>query len=319
MDPVIRDAIDAVDVERIRKDVLFLACDPLPCRVLNFVRPGSDTSTLCEADAFIERRLDTLGFDVERDWVPVQAFRPDPTVSWGFQKPDPCDPWFDAVNLQAVRCGTQRVKEVVVLVAHKDSQSWLDQAPGAYDNAVGVAALLEIARLLDGAETACSVMFLFCNEEHWPWTSVAAAEKLAKSPLEALAVLNIDSIGGKQTGPGSEGLYPNVIRFTTAEGKGLADFIGRLNRRYRIGISHSTARCEIPNDDDGSFIMAGIPRSVLFIGSYPYADPNYHTVTDTVDRIDFENVRRATQLALATVIAIGRCSEPDGSKDLTGL
>ena len=59
-----------------------------------------------------------------------------------------------------------------------------------------------------------------------------------------------------------------------------------------------------PNDDDGSFVNAGIAPSVLLIGSFPYADPNYHTVHDKPSLVDIENVRRSTQLALATVLSL---------------
>jgi hypothetical protein len=37
-------------------------------------------------------------------------------------------------------------------------------------------------------------------------------------------------------------------------------------------------------------------------GSFPYADPNYHTVHDKPESVDLVNVKLATQLTLASVI-----------------
>jgi len=94
----------------------------------------------------------------------------------------------------------------------------------------------------------------------------------------------------------------NVTRYSTPEGKSLADLMTRLNSHFGIGLLQNAYFLEIPNDDDGSFIRAGIPAAVAVLGSFPYAEPHYHLLTDTPDRVDIENVRLATQLALATVL-----------------
>ncbi len=39
--------------------------------------------------------------------------------------------------------------------------------------------------------------------------------------------------------------------------------------------------------------------AVANIGSYPYADPNYHLESDTPDLVDIENVAMATRASLA--------------------
>ena len=45
-----------------------------------------------------------------------------------------------------------------------------------------------------------------------------------------------------------------------------------------------------------------MPCAVLNIGSFPYADPNYHTPGDIPECVDLGNVRLSTQLCLATVL-----------------
>lgn len=300
----IREILHAVDSERIRRDLFHLASDPLPCRTLNYSLPGHEKCTLHEADDFITGILNKGGFGIATETVPVQAFVPDPTVAWGFRKPLAHEPWFDAVNIIATKGGRSSPTEAVVVVAHKDSQSWLNCGPGAYDNTVGVASLLEISRVLSRCELDRTAKLLFCNEEHWPWTSVDAARRMAESDLDIVAVLNIDSIGGKSSADFEEGRLTSVTRFSTPEGEKLADLIAEINGAYEIGLEQWKVEAERPNDDDGSFINAGIAPAVLLIGSYPYADPNYHTLNDTPDKVDIENVRRATQLAVATVLTL---------------
>ncbi len=297
-----RRLVSRVDAARISTDLFYLSHDPIPCRTLNYVIPGHAQCTLYETDDYVAARLSELGYAIERQTVPVQAFVPDDSVPWGFRKPVATEAWYDAVNLLAVRRGSSKPEEIVLLVAHKDSQSWLDVAPGACDNAVGVCALLEIARIVADHELNRSIGFLFCNEEHWPWTSVAAAQRLAASGNDLVCVLNVDSIGGKSAS--MLGRFPGCVRYTTDEGEKVAKLAHTLNGVFGIGLEHSIHRAEVPNDDDGSFINAGILPSVMFIGSYPYADPNYHTVNDRPDLVDVENARRATQLVLATAVRI---------------
>lgn len=300
----IGDILQAVSAERIRRDVFYLAHDPLPCRTLNYVVTGHEKCTLYEADDFITQVLRSGGYHIESEAVRVQPFVADPSAAWGFRKPIPGEPSYDAVNILASKPGTSGSSETLLILAHKDSKSWLDCAPGAYDNAVGVAALLEISRVIRRLELRRNLMLLFCNEEHWPWTSVEAATRIARSDLEIVGVLNVDSIGGKSGTDRADGRLTSVVRYSTPEGNRVADLIGAINEGLGIGLEHRKVFVERPNDDDGSFIEAGILPAVLMIGSYPYADPNYHTPADTPDKVDIENVKRATQLIVATVLKL---------------
>lgn len=296
----IQQLISRVEADRISTDLSHLSDAPIPCRTLNYTLPGHTRCTLYEADDYVAARLTDLGYSLERQTVPVQAFVPDSSTPWGFRKPLETEPWYDAVNLLAVKRGASKPNEWVLFVAHKDSQSWLDVGPGAHDNAIGVCSLLEIARVLAGQQFTRSIGFLFCNEEHWPWTSVAAAKRLADANMDIACVLNVDSIAGKSEA--MHGRFPGCIRYTTDEGERVAKLAHGLNGAFGIGLEHSIHRAEVPNDDDGSFVNAGIPPAVLFIGSYPYADPNYHTVNDKPQLVDVENARRATQLVVATAV-----------------
>ncbi len=290
---------------RLREQLFHLAKDPLPYRKLNYTIPGHEKNTLYEADDFIAAQLEASGYPVEREGVQVQAFRCDtskPKASQ-FAPPAEDDPWYTAYNLYAKKTGTTQPDEIVVVMAHKDSQSWVD-SPGAYDNAVGTVGSMEIARVLSEYAARRSIWFLYCNEEHTPWTSVTAAEKARARGDKIIAVFNLDSMGGKSQADIDAGRKTNVALYTEPEGKRLAELMCQVNEEYDIGLIQSTARRKQPGDDDGSFVKAGFPAAVMNVGSYPYADPNYHRETDVPEAVDLENLQMAVQASLAAIVRV---------------
>jgi hypothetical protein len=305
-----RDIIDRlgrVSAERIALRLLHLCHDPLPFRKLNCTLPGHGKCTLHEADDYIAGCLGDVGYGVEREGVRVQAYRCDSSKpkERQYSPPGPDDPWFTAHNLYAKKTGTDRPEQIILLCAHKDSQSWCD-SPGAYDNGVGTAAVMEIARVLADASTRRSVWFLFCNEEHTPWTSKTAAQRAKARNDDIVAVFNTDSIGGKSAADARAGRKTNVSLYTEEEGRALAELMSRMIEKYNIPLDQSVKKRSGPGDDDGSFVKAGFPAAIMNVGSFPYANPDYHAETDTADKVDIENVQLAARAILAAVLELDR-------------
>jgi hypothetical protein len=298
-----------VDKERIRHNVFYLAEDPLPRRVLNWSRPGKTLSSLEEADAWIMQQLTSGGYTVKTDETRVQAFRRDITkpVSKQFSLPLSDDPWYIAHNILAEKKGKTHPEDLIIIVAHKDSQSWI-ASPGANDNAIGTCGALELALTLSNYHSNHTILFIFCNEEHIPWTSVTAAKNIKNSGLNVLAVFNLDGIGVKS--PQQYGTMINMTRYSTPEGEKIADLIASLNTRYALGLDQKKIYSQVPGDDDGSFIKAGFPWSVRNAGSIPNADPYYHTEKDVAANVDIENAERTVQLTLAAILHIDRFGRP---------
>lgn len=300
---IVRELIAQVDKERLRRTIFALSKYPLPHRKLNARLPGHEKSTLEEADDLLACELQSWGYSVERQAVPVQAFRCDESKpkAQQYSPPLPDDPWYTAHNLYAERPGADAPDEIVLVLAHKDSQSWVD-SPGAYDNAVGTAGVLEIARVLKGFTGRRTLRFLFCNEEHVPWTSVAAAERSRQRGENLIAIFNVDGIGGKSQEEAEAGHKPNVTLYTAPEGEAVAALMAEINETYAIGLEQRSCPRPSPGDDDGSFVKAGYPASVAITGSWPYADPNYHCESDVPEAVDLENVRMAVQAILAAAV-----------------
>jgi len=299
--------LKTVSEDKIREHLFYLAKNPLPFRKLNYTRPGQTKNTLYEADDYLANQLAGWGYQVDREEVRVQAFRRDPNKPKAHQysTPHPDDPWYTAYNLYAEKKGRRSPEQIIVLLAHKDSQSWVD-SPGANDNAIGTCGLLEIARALAPYHSDRTIRFLWCNEEHTPWTSVTAAQRAKERGDQIIAVINLDGIGVKSAEDTAAGKKTNVTLFTRPEGEALARLVAATNERFRLGLEQRIAQRPRPGDDDGSFVQAGYPAAIVQIGSFPYADPNYHTEDDIPERTDVKNAAMTVQLTLATVMTLDR-------------
>ena len=295
--------IAQVDQEEISRNLFYLSKDPLPYRKVNYTIPGHHKDTLCEADDFIASKLEPWGYEVEREGCQVQPFRRDTSkpISSQFAMPQPEDPWYTAYNVYGKKRGSVHPDEIIIFIAHKDSQSWID-SPGAHDNAVGTVAIMEIARILKDYPSQRSIWFIFCNEEHRPWTSVTAANNARDRGDNIVAVLNIDSLGGKPQADKDAGRMINSTLYTTPEGERFTDLVIEANEKYEIGLTQQKQKRSSPGDDDGSYINAGYPVAIVNVGSSPYAEPNYHDLGDIPESVDLTNVRMSTQVSLAAAV-----------------
>ena len=307
VDTDIRRLIGSVDRERISKHLFYLAKEPLPYRKLNLTLPGHEKNTLYEADDYLAGKLETWGYHIEREGVQVQAFRRDTSKPKHAQysPPKPEDTWYTAYNLYAEKKGGSHPDRIIVVLAHKDSQSWID-SPGANDNAIGTVGVLEMACVLAKYTSESTIRFLFCNEEHTPWTSKTASQKAKSRGDNIIAVFNMDGIGAKTAKEATAGGKTNVTVYTKPEGKRLAELMGEVNARYSIGLEQRTAERPRPGDDDGSFVLAGYPAAVINIGSFPYGDPNYHAEGDIPETCDIENAAMTVRATIAAVVTIDR-------------
>ena len=307
----VKEIISEVSQSNLSRIIFTLCRDPLPFRTVLYHIPWHEKNTLEETDDFIIGELRALGIQVNVIPVKVRPFRCNPThpLHHWYDAPKDDDPWFDAANIEAVIPGTEKPEEIIQLVSHKDSPSWIN-SPGAYDNAVGVATNLEILRVLASRPLKRTVRVLFCNEEHTPWHSLTYATDAKKRGDDIIATLNNDSIsGGLTEEERARGIKRATEIYSTPEGKRLAEFVASRSDAYQLPLETFVAQKEIVNDDDGSFIKAGYPCSVMDIGSWPYCDKEYHLAGDVPERVDMENLALSVKLVFAAV-----CDIADGGR-----
>lgn len=177
-------------------------------------------------------------------------------------------------------------RPVILLGAHYDTRARSDQSPGleatptpgAVDGASGVAILLELARVLDGAALEHEVWLLFFDAEDngsgglpgWDWIvgSTHLADNLTVTPT---AMVLVDMVGDADQQLYYEGhSHPDLQAelWSLAAGLGFdAYFIPTL--RYTM------------IDDHLPFARRGIPAVDIIDFDYPY----WHTVDDTLDKV----------------------------------
>ncbi len=297
--------LQRISPDRLRRDLFYLSQDPLRFRKVNYTRPGQTIHSLAEADAYIRSQLEACGYAPLSTSYRVQAFRCDETkpIHHWYAAPHPDDPWYEAANIEATRPGSERPDEIIQLIAHKDSMSWID-SPGAHDNCAGTVVNLELARVLATLSSKRAIRFLFCNEEHTPWTSRFAAEAAAARGDNLIAVMNVDSVDGKSDEDMAAGRLTHFIGYSTEEGRPLAEFVAGCAARYALGLETGVCFKAPINDDDGMFINAGFRATIMHVGSWPYGDSQYHLPGDVPERVNIDNLTRSAQLLLCAILEI---------------
>jgi hypothetical protein len=223
-------------------------------------------------------------------------------------------------NLEAVLGGTSLAEEIVLIGAHYDTVSG---SPGANDNASGVAALLEIARLLVARPLARSVRFVaFVNEEApffytWEMGSRRYARRSHERGDNITAMLSLETIGYYSDAKGSQQypnpvyawLYPNTGNFigfvgNLASRKLVRQCLGAFRRHSAFpseGVAAPARMMGIHWSDHWSFWQEGY-AAVMVTDTALFRYPHYHASTDLPDKIDYEHLARVVEgLAKVTV------------------
>ena len=194
----------------------------------------------------------------------------------------------------------------VLVCCHYDSTSENPavSAPGADDDASGVAAVLELARILKDVQLKKrGVMFAaFGGEEQNLWGSRGCAKVAAAEGWPLDLVINLDMISYKE--PGAEARI--VVEYdqgnkradNDAASKAFAMVMAQAAADYTsLAVEHTN----IWNSD----YMPFEERGFACIGVYnAYDNPFYHKTSDTPDRIDLANFTEAVKMVLATVTTL---------------
>ncbi len=168
-----------------------------------------------------------------------------------------------------------------IVCAHYDSTSKDVSAPGADDNASGVAAVLELARILKEIDLKVNVEFILFNlEEAGGIGSKHLAKMYKESGIELEGVINLDTIGTWQGDISEE--YP--LTYVTDENS--EDFMNSIIAHMPLTLK----RCkDMWTDDHGSFWQVGYKAIELTeLGVTPYM----HTGEDTYEKLNYDNISK---------------------------
>lgn len=267
---------------------------PLP-GLLDQIRPNALRETVFAMSNFPTRWTDHPAFPAVEQWM-VDAFATTATRQ-PFQMPS------GKTRHNIVAGDPNTGREVVLIGAHYDSISEdpSRSAPGANDNATGIAAMLEVHRILAGANTQREVVCVaFSGEEQGLYGSTACADIADQEGWPIALMLNLDMLGWRPPSPTA----PLVVEYdqgnVTPENDASARTFGL--RAAALAAEHttlSTTHTDIWASDYMPFEARGFPAIGLFDGSTEGAQ--YHTSADTPDTVDYGRLTQATRLALAIV------------------
>ena len=214
-------------------------------------------------------------------------------------------------NIEAELTGHSRPDEIIILGAHYDS---VFGAPGANDNASGVAALLALARLARNQRFARTVRFVaFVNEEPPVFQSGdMGSQRYARECRERneniVAMLSLETIGYYSDAPRSQ-VYPAPFSFFYPHTGNFIAFVGNLASRSLVRqiIAGFRADTRFPSEgvaapafipgvgwsDHWSFWQEGF-HGVMVTDTALFRYPQYHTREDTPEILDYDRLARVT-------------------------
>lgn len=223
-------------------------------------------------------------------------------------------------NLEITCPGQQLPDQLLLVGAHYDS---VLGSPGANDNGSGVAALLELARLLRGRTLARSVRLVaFVNEEP-PFFftgrqgSMVYARAARARGDDIRLMIALETMGCFSDAPGSQ-QYPALLRhFYPGRGNFIAFVSNLRSRRALRRLAQAFRRVSdfpmerlatfsaVPGvawSDHLSFWRQGY-RALMVTDTAFYRYAHYHSASDTPDKLDYARLAQVTE-GLGDAIAL---------------
>lgn len=306
--PFSDEALDALDLTRIKADVEFLADDALAGR-----HPESVGHAIARDHILAE--IEEIGLEpAGQDGGYLHEFDLDePIVRYALDE-DGAVVEIAAthgVNVAALLPGgdPERSSEVVVLMAHYDHLGVTEDGDaynGAFDDAAGVAALLELARFLVAQPEPLdrSVLLLVTDMEEGGLNGARAWVEDPTVPLEDVVMaVSMDPIG--------RGVLPDYAPLTLMGLERAPALRARISalREFADTDVGFVNRAQIPvfKSDHDTFYEPDEP-----VPAFWFVSPGmtwYHTSDDTADTIDYGTVRSHLRFLAQVVGDVGNTDE----------
>lgn len=261
----------------------------------------------------------------------------------------------EVMDVVAIKRGKGDPRRVVVMSGHMDSRvtdvmNATSDAPGANDDASGVAALIEAARLLSKGDNQATLVFAaLSGEEQGLYGGKVLADYATAQGWQVEADLNNDIIGNSR---GQNGVSDNTTVRVFSEGTKSNETDKQANfRRYHGGEVDSPSRniarymerlaSEYMPDlhvmmvyrtdrfgrggDQVSFLEAGYPAVRVTEAHEDYTRQHQDLRTengvhygDTIDGIDFRYLARVTALNTIAMASLSRAPAPPTGVGIDG-
>ena len=261
--------------------------------------------------------------DIDRDLKPRSKVLPDVTVDIEIVNAEMKRA--ESYNVVGLLEGTDLKQETILLTGHFDHDGPAFNLgalfPGADDNGSGTVGVVALAHafMKAGVKPRRSILFaVFAAEER----GLLGSYHYANQPLRPIkgtrAVINFDMIGRNETASTQTDGLIEIAADTSNEmnlvgayySPDYAQAVERANERVGLRISKKWDMEPALNvffrSDQYPFVLKDIPAMWWFTGFHP----EYHQVTDTVDRINFPKMVKVLKLAYWSSLDFANTAKP---------
>lgn len=207
---------------------------------------------------------------------------------------------------------------VMIVCAHYDSRvknlrDSNSRAPGANDNASGVSAILEIARILHKQKLYCNLQFVFFSGEEQGLLGSKHYAKFLKENNNVFKyrLINLDMVGYPKLNPGlviveidnNTKLRYNKVRENDADSAKFGNIMRGMSRyaglQYRLDSIYDSDY--EPFEEEGSIVIGAYDGS-----GQEDLNPHYHDTSDIASLIDWNYLSAVTKMVLSTILKVAR-------------
>lgn len=290
-------------VKTISKDVKTLASDKME---------GRETGTKGEqmAAEYIAKRMEKLNLKPYGIGGYFQDFTFTPRANPHSHKPDSGAKAITGKNV--IGFWDNGAANTVVIGAHYDHLGFGEEGSlhagekaihnGADDNASGVAAMLELARVLRGAPQAKNNNYLFIafsGEEKGLWGSKSFV-KNPTYPIEKMNyMINMDMVGRLDSGKLAVNGVGTSSNWETTLNKANFEKLNLVLGKSGIGPSDHT-----------SFYLEGVPCLHFFTGQHS----DYHKPTDDIELVNMEGIKQVSDFIFSIIVYSNEAGKLDYQK-----
>jgi leucyl aminopeptidase len=196
--------------------------------------------------------------------------------------------------------GSEKPDEIIILGGHADSISDEVLAPGADDNASGIASITESIRILmdhDFRPKRTIQFMAYAAEEVGLFGSQEIARSYKISKSKVIGVMQLDMTLFKGTAD------KDIVLISDYTNKAQNIFLSKLIDEY-VKVPWGYSQCGYACSDHASWSANGYPASFPFEATFNEYSPNIHTAADTLENNggDASHALKFSQLATAFVI-----------------
>lgn len=275
--------------------------------LLNQMQASNIGQTIVDLSNYVNRYYQTAGGVNSSDWLKqrwttLAGGRSDITVEQFTHAS-----WKQKSVIATIR-GTDNAAEVVVLGAHLDSinqagTTETTRAPGADDDASGVASITEVLRTLvtSGYKPRRTLKFMaYAAEEVGLRGSQEIATSYANAGINVVGVLQLDMTNYK-------GSVNDIYVYTDYTDSAQNTFITNLIKTYLPTLKIGTDRCGYGCSDHASWTAKGYYASLPFEAAFNQDNPYIHTANDTYANSgnQADHSLKFARLALAYAVELG--------------